>query len=113
MNIQISEWINKSLQNRSWSQAELARRAHLSKATISDISSGKVEPSFEACVKIAKAFSVPALQVLRIAGLLPQTELGQQEFEQIVYIFENLSDEKRRMLIEFGRFLLSKNMTVL
>ena len=91
---QFVNWTNKVLQKNGWSQAELARRAGLSKATISDISSGKIKPGYEVCIRLAKALLLPPQEVLRLAGLLPKIDLDQEEYEKLVFVYDNLSRTK-------------------
>ena len=55
---------------RGWSQAELARRAHLNAATVSQIESGRLTPYGSQVQKIADALGVPAAE----AHLLLQDE---------------------------------------
>ncbi len=51
---------------RGWSQAELARRAHLNAATLSQIESGRLTPYGSQVQKIADALGLPpARQRLR------------------------------------------------
>lgn len=107
MDEQFAKWINEFIQNKGWTQAELARRANLSKASISDISSGKITPGFEICMKLAKAMSIPPQEVLRKANLLPSVNLSQEEQENLIFLFDNLTSEKKAMLLSYAKFLYS------
>lgn len=108
MNETFVEWINKAMRENGWYQADLAKKAGVSKATISDISAGKIEPGFSVCVRLAKALSLPVTEILRVAGLIPQISAADKAMEKLTYIFENLSEEKRKSFLEYGEFLISR-----
>lgn len=107
MDEQFAKWINSFIQNKGWTQAELARRANLSKASISDISSGKINPGYEICMKLAKAMSIPPQEVLRKANLLPNVSVSEEDQENLVFLFDKLSTEKKAMLMSYAKFLYS------
>ncbi|HQN68836.1 MAG TPA: helix-turn-helix transcriptional regulator [Anaerolineaceae bacterium] len=107
MDEQFAKWINNFIQNKGWTQAELARRANLSKASISDISSGKIIPGFDTCIKLAKAMSISPQDVLRKANLLPSVSSSQEEQENLIFLFDSLTPEKKAMLLSYAKFLNS------
>lgn len=109
MNEHFVDWINKMMLDNGWYQADLAKKAGISKATISDISAGKIDPGFSVCIRLAKALSLPATEVLRVAGLIPQISVPNTALEKLTYIFEQLPDEQRKSFLEYGEFLLSRN----
>jgi transcriptional regulator with XRE-family HTH domain len=104
----ISDWLQSNLDRRGWSQSELARRAGLSSATVSDILSGNARPGFNFCRKVARAFELRTEEVLRIANLLdplpPETSL----FEQARYYFNQLSEDEKDIILSQMRALVER-----
>jgi transcriptional regulator with XRE-family HTH domain len=66
-----STWLVSELNKRNWSQAELARRARVSRASISGLISEIHNPGIDICNGIASAFNLRPEEVYRVAGLLP------------------------------------------
>ena len=65
---------------RGWSQAELARRAHLNAATLSQIESGRLTPYGSQVQKIADALGVPGAE----AHLLLEDDQAQDAPQPLV-----------------------------
>lgn len=65
------DWLTTQLDEKGWSQAELARRAHISQPTLSRIISGLRQVGPDAAAAIARALGQPPEKVFRLAGLLP------------------------------------------
>ena len=71
MNIDFPKWLKHQREQRGWSPAELARRASVSRAAISNYEAGKTtnyDP--KTLQKIARAFKIPAEQIYQAAHLL-------------------------------------------
>lgn len=66
-----SEWLLMTLENKEWSQADLARAAKVSRSAISEIISGNRQVGKSTATAIAHALKLPPEQVFRAAGLLP------------------------------------------
>jgi transcriptional regulator with XRE-family HTH domain len=64
---QLSEWIESELDDRKWSQNELARRSNIASSRMSSIMDGAI-PGIKACRGIAKALEVEVQFVLQKAG---------------------------------------------
>jgi transcriptional regulator with XRE-family HTH domain len=64
-----NEWLTEKLKSYGWKQAELARRAKISSATISNLINGYAKPTRNSCLAIAHAFNMPVAEVLYQAGL--------------------------------------------
>lgn len=106
MNDNLVDWITEEIKNRGWSIRELARRANLSHATISNILAQQTNPGFDFCVGIASAFDVPAEYVLRKAKLLPDLPYGPLEdmnLKEMYDLMRNLSPLERRGVLEYAR----------
>ena len=108
MNSSFSQWLIKNLNDRLWSQAELARRSGLSRTAISDVISGKANPGDVLCRAIAKAMQLPADDVFQIAGILPMKPNADQTVSEITHIYHELTDENRDDLLDYARLRLQK-----
>ena len=79
-------WLMGELEQRGWSNSELARRAGVVPSTVSMILSGQNRPGFEFCVKVSRAFNLRPEAVLRRAGLLPSLPPAVEEEREAVAI---------------------------
>jgi transcriptional regulator with XRE-family HTH domain len=66
-----SEWLLLTLENKKWSQADLARAAKVSRSAISEVISGRRRVGKDLATSIADALKLPPEQVFREAGILP------------------------------------------
>lgn len=101
----LSTFLNEALNKRGWSQRELARRAHLSPTSISEVMAGKRGPGKRFCQAVAKALQVPAEEIFQAAGIIdppPTTVL----FSELINLAKSLSEPNQKKLIEYARFLL-------
>ena len=106
MSNELIDWLNAELAKRNWSVRELAKRAHLSHGTISDVLAGRTNPGFEFCRKVAKALSYPPDALLRIAGLLPPAPEEGPDLLEAQHLFVRLSDaDKDRVLALMRTFV--------
>ncbi|MBI9042889.1 MAG: helix-turn-helix transcriptional regulator [Anaerolineaceae bacterium] len=105
MNEKFVEWIRKEIEIRGWTQAELARRSGLSSGSLNNIISGSRNPGIESCTAIAKAMRVKPDFVLKMAGLLPQSQDQPQNPRsmQLLNLFEELSEEHQAAFLELAR----------
>lgn len=106
METNFSEWLLNELKSRSMSQAELARRSAITPAQISRIISGQRGAGEEALRLIADALKLPPEIVFRAAGLLPDAPPPTEQQEQLIYLYSQLSEDQKNMLIEYANFLL-------
>lgn len=65
------DWLNSTLNEKGWSQAELSKRANISTSMISSVLSGRREPGTNFCNSVAAVLRIPPEDVYRVAGLLP------------------------------------------
>jgi transcriptional regulator with XRE-family HTH domain len=75
MQSSFSIWLVGEIQKRGWPQAEFARRAGISGASVSRVISGDSRPGDEFIAGAARAFSMPVESVMRLVGKLP--DLGE------------------------------------
>lgn len=101
--VNFSEWLVSMLQARDWNQADLARRAGVSKASISDVISGRRNIGNDLATAIADALKLPTEQVYRAAGLLPPAIHIDEDMEQILHEIEKLPKADREEILAFIR----------
>ncbi|MGC1374647.1 MAG: helix-turn-helix transcriptional regulator, partial [Anaerolineales bacterium] len=65
------DWLRKELEERGWSQAELARQSKLSPAQITRLLNGERGIGETGLNAIARALRLPPETVFRAAGMLP------------------------------------------
>ncbi len=104
VNISFSQWLLLELENREWSQSDLARRAGVSKAAISDVLSGRRNVGHDLATSIAKGLNIKPDIVFRAAGLLPPTKKVSEEIEQIVHELEGMSREEQQEFLSYIRW---------
>ena len=101
----LSAFLNKELDERGWSQRELARRSGLSPTSISEVMSEKRGPGKRFCRAVAEALQVPPERIFQEAGIIsspPDTPL----FNELTNVAKSLSEENQRKLLEYAQFIL-------
>lgn len=103
----LSKWIEEQLDQRGWTQGELARRSDLSSSTISEIITGRTFPGLKFCTNIAEALQIPLAHVLRLAEILPplHSDNPDQEAAELVEYFNSLDPPGRTRAISLIRTL--------
>lgn len=102
----LNDWILNELSTRDWSQADLARRAGVSRAAISDVISGKRNIGKDLAQSIAEAFKLPLEDVYRAAGLLPPEPIETKLSRQITHLTTQLPPEEQQDILEFVKLRL-------
>ena len=101
-----SEWLLEELERQDMTQAELSRRAGMSRGAISHMIIGRRKPETETCARIARALQLPLDLVMKKAGHLPATSQIESENPYLVEIsmlFSNLSKTDQRQIVEIVR----------
>ncbi len=93
-----SAWLLDQLHQRGWSQAELARRANITKGAISHVLNETRRPGEALCKAIADALGYPPETVFRAAGLLPTINAEDADLEKWMAKLALLTPEKRELL---------------
>ena len=73
MNDEFIAWLVSEMDTRGWSQSETARRGKISSQMINAVVNRQTGVGVPFCTGVARAFNVPVEEVLRRAGILPQT----------------------------------------
>jgi transcriptional regulator with XRE-family HTH domain len=69
-----ADWLQHELDARGWRQADLARHGELHTGHISRILNRERMPGVDFCRGVARAFGLPEIKVLEIAGLATDTD---------------------------------------
>ena len=98
-------WLEQELKRRGLSHGELARRASLAQATVSNVLTGQRNPGCEFCIKVAQAFGLSPVLILVKAGILPSQEPTDDiTIQEITELARSLPPEDRKEVLEYIRF---------
>jgi transcriptional regulator with XRE-family HTH domain len=100
-------WLNRAIQDRGWTPAELSRRSGMHPATISLVIHRERQPGIEFCVGIARALGEQPEYVARLAGLLPPAPPSVQEETELIHRLRRASATDRDAVIRMVRGLAS------
>ena len=102
----LNKWLLNELEIREWSQADLARRAGVSRAAISDILSGKRNLGRDLAISIAEVLKLPLEDVFRAAGILPPEPAQDNTLYKINHLYHTLKEPSNKTrALEFLEFL--------
>jgi transcriptional regulator with XRE-family HTH domain len=93
---QFKDWLLNEMNQRGWSQSDLARSADLNRAVINKLLNGQSTPRPATLGAVARAFKIPVERVFRIAGLLPEIPESESFLEEVNYHFRQLQSPQRR-----------------
>jgi transcriptional regulator with XRE-family HTH domain len=82
MDSAFSGWLNGEVDRRGWSLRHAAERGGISHTAVIRVANGQQPPTYDVCMALARAFSIPPETVLRMGGLLPSAV---RETRRIVY----------------------------
>lgn len=106
MDIKFRDWLLTTLEEKEWSQADLARHAKVSRTAISDAISGKRNVGKDLGLALARALNVPPDEIFRAAGLLPPTKDSDDTLKRIDHLYHTLEDPaNKQKALEFLEFL--------
>ena len=101
---ELIDWINEKLNDKNWSQNELARKAGVTSGVISLVMTG-TRPGIKVCKAIANAFGVSEETVLKLAGHLEKERGYDVERDELNSLFDTLPEEKKSDLLDIARTL--------
>lgn len=97
-------WLKGQMQERNWSQADLARASGVHKQTIHYyLNKSSKAPHAHVLAKIAYALELPVEQVYRVAGFLSRPPDISETIEQILHEMEDMSERDRQEVLAFIR----------
>ena len=94
--ISFSEWLQKEMNKRGWSQSDLARAADLNRAVINKLLNGKSHPQPSTLEAISRALKIPVESTYRAAGLLPSNSDTDETLEEAIYVLKNIHSAQRK-----------------
>jgi transcriptional regulator with XRE-family HTH domain len=104
------DWLNDELTKRGWPQAELARRARVSRTSISDVISGKAKIGANVAKSIANALTLPEEEVFRQANILPKADPVNDYASRLAHRIAQLPVEEQEILDTLIDGLYKKQM---
>ena len=102
--MQLGSRLQEIREDQGLTQTELAVRVRTSQSTISQIEAGDRNPSYRTLVKLAAALGVTVSYVLGEAPVGDLDPVEEAHFRQ----YRGLTDEARRQIREYARFLRSR-----
>lgn len=105
---QFVDWLNSELNERRWTQSDLARAAGLGRGTVSNIVINLRKPGPEFCQAIAHALELPEEFVFRKAGLLSTPAGYDETYEEWRAVLHELTENNRDELLHFARLRLER-----
>lgn len=101
-------WLLRELRTANISQAELARRAGVTRSTINGVIHGR-SPGNSLLLAISNALAIPAEVVFTAAGLLPDRENQMVPgLNEWIDLFYRSDPDTREEMINYARFRLSR-----
>ena len=83
------------------SKADLAKKAGVARATISNLLNEVRNPGTDLIMAIANAFDYPAEYVFRKAGILSPIPEETEQKEELLYLFDQFSEEEKEDLLTY------------
>jgi transcriptional regulator with XRE-family HTH domain len=108
MEKQFGAWLSDEIQKRGISQIQLARKAEITPAQISRLISGSRGAGEKTLNAIAKGLDLPPEIVFRAAGFLPPKKKSSSDFDELVFLIEQLSPSERQEIEELVRFKIER-----
>ena len=102
------DWIVAEREREGWTQADLARKAKVTRQTINDYESRRrVNPDEKILSRISIAFGYPDDHLPRIAGLLPQRPDEDEGQKQLDHLYHTLKEQSsKNSAVDFLRHLV-------
>ena len=100
------EWIVQERGKKEWSQADLARKAEITRQTVNDYESRRrANPDEQILMRISRALGYPPVHLPRIAGIYPAEPEIDESTEQIIHESEDLENQDKQEVLAFIRMI--------
>lgn len=107
--INFSDWLLLELNDREWTQADLARKAKIKTATLSRIMTGARNAGKQTAESIATALDYPPEFVFRMAGILPPDREKNPTDEELLHLYNQLDPDEQEEIRKWVRFKVEEN----
>jgi transcriptional regulator with XRE-family HTH domain len=111
------DWLEEEMNRRGWTQAELARRSHISQPTLSRIVTETRQVGPDVALAIAHALGESPVKVYRMAGLLPRPTNARrakvEELADLLYCLPPgaIGDEALESILAIARHAIDRSRT--
>lgn len=105
----ISEWLQDEINDRGMTAAELARKSGVSAPQITRLLSGQRGVSELSLRAISEALGIPPEVAFRVAGFLPPVSEKTEDHDKLLYMYDQLDEERKKLAILMIKSLLSKD----
>lgn len=97
-------WVLELLDDRKWSQADLARKCRISPAQISRLLSGERQPGIQTCLKLSQGLNLTLDLVCQQAGLIEKTGDFDHRSDELLRLFSRLPESDRIEILMIARY---------
>lgn len=104
--MEFSDWLLEQLQRLDITQAELARRAGISKQAMGYYIAGRI-PDADILKKLAKGLRLPVAEVFRAARLLPPAPESNPLIERAMELFATLPEKDQAEVLNLIEFKIN------
>lgn len=109
--IDLAEYLQRELDQRGWSQAELADKAKLDPGIISRALNRGRMPSVESLVAIANALGVRPERVMIGAGIFPPNPADNPDVltEKIIHLVSQMDEIDKNDVLQYAEVVLNRS----
>lgn len=112
--LQFLVWLDQELEQRGWTDAEVARRGGFSSTTLTNIRKGARKPGIRLANGLAVALELSPELVAAKAGLVPDytvmaNEKDEQDVQRIRRLFNQMDHETRDTFLAIGDSLARRD----
>ena len=104
MNDTFVDWLLDEMNRQGLSQAELAKKAGVSRTAISNLLNGSRGAGINLLNALAKGLELPIEEVLIAAGIRQSDPERPPGFEEWIYIYLNASEDQRQEMLAYARY---------
>jgi len=97
-------WLKNAIKECGWSQAELTRRANVSRSAINGIINGNRNPGRDLLLAFSMALNLPAEELFQAIGGRKFYDRHEAEYAEWIKIFLNADDVLRKELLDLAWF---------
>lgn len=99
--IDFPTWLQNQLNERGWSQSDLANRAKIHRQVVWAYLNRRKKPGTDILKKIAKALDVPVEQIYQVTGMLAPEPESDILTKTIMHLINDLDNDEKSEVIEY------------